>query len=364
MEKNNSFPLAIRLSQIVTGIVALFFILYIGQDILIPLTFALVIAILLNPFVNYLQNKKVNRVISIIIAVVIAFLLLAGLFYFIGSQIVNFSDAIPAMKQKLNILFSDTVTWVSQSLNISTTKINEWLLKQKTAGLSNSTAVIGQTLSAISGVFIMLFLLPVYIFMFLFYKPLLLDFIAQLFPVTKHKTVAEVLNETKSLIQNYLVGLMIEAAIVAALNSLGLFMLGIDYALLLGVIGALLNIIPYIGGIIAISLPMIIAIATKEPMYAVYVLFVYMAVQLIDNNFIVPRIVASKVKVNALVSIVVVLIGGALWGVPGMFLSLPLTAIIKVIFDRIEQLKPFGFLIGDNMPHISKGILNFRKAKK
>ena len=127
----------------------------------------------------------------------------------------------------------------------------------------------------------------------------------------------------KNLIQNYLRGLLIEAVLVATLNTAVLLIVGVQYAVLLGIIGALLNVIPYIGGIIAIGLPMILAFATISPLSAVFVLGGYLVVQFIDNHYIVPKIVASRVKINALVSIVVVLIGGALWGIPGMFLSIP-----------------------------------------
>jgi predicted PurR-regulated permease PerM len=200
--------------------------------------------------------------------------------------------------------------------------------------------------------------------MIIYYKPLLLEFIARLFPKNVHVTVVEVLTETKSLIQSYLFGLLVEAALVAILNSAALMILGIQYAILLGVIGALLNIIPYIGGVVAVALPMLLALATKQPVDALYVLIAYLIVQFIDNNFFVPKIVASKVKINALVSIIVVLAGNALWGVPGMFLSLPLTAIVKVIFDRIGPLQPFGFLLGDNQPDITQEIFVIRRKKK
>jgi predicted PurR-regulated permease PerM len=132
-----------------------------------------------------------------------------------------------------------------------------------------------------------------------------------------------------------------------------LFALGIEYAILLGIIGALLNLIPYIGGLVAVALPMIVALATKtSAWYAIYVLVIYYIIQLIDNNYIVPYIVASKVKINALFSIIVVFVGNALWGIPGMFLSIPLLAIIKLIFDHVESLKPWGFVLGDTMPQI------------
>ena len=131
---------------------------------------------------------------------------------------------------------------------------------------------------------------------------------------------------------------------------------------MLGIIGALLNVIPYIGGVVAVALPMAIALATKStPMVAFYVLAFYYLIQLIDNNIIVPLIVTSKVKINALFAIIIVFAGNALWGVSGMFLSIPVVAIIKVICDHIEPLHPIGFLLGVTMPDL----LTFKiKAKK
>mgnify|MGYP003594708245 CR=1 FL=1 len=120
---------------------------------------------------------------------------------------------------------------------------------------------------------------------------------------------------------------------------------------MLGIIGALLNVIPYIGGVVAVALPMAIALATKStPMVAFYVLAFYYLIQLIDNNIIVPLIVTSKVKINALFAIIIVFAGNALWGVSGMFLLISILAIVKLICDHIEPLKPWGFLLGDTMP--------------
>ena len=147
----------------------------------------------------------------------------------------------------------------------------------------------------------------------------------------------------------------------AILDTVVLLILGIEYAVVIGILGALLNLIPYIGGLVAVAIPMMIALVTKDSAWsALYVLILYYIVQLIDNNYFVPKIVASKVRINALVSIVAVLAGGALWGVSGMFLSIPLIAIIKVVCDQIEPLKPFSLLLGDTMPVI--GI--FKNKKK
>jgi predicted PurR-regulated permease PerM len=175
--------------------------------------------------------------------------------------------------------------------------------------------------------------------------------------------VSEIVTQIKTVIQQYLIGLVIEAGIMATLNTTALLILGIQYAILLGIISALLNVIPYIGGLIGVILPMIVALATKSSYWsAIYVLIAFYAIQLFDNNFIVPKIVASKVKINALFSIIVVFVGNALWGIPGMFLSIPLLAIVKLIFDHLEPLKPWGFLLGDTMPPLLK-IKSFFKKK-
>ncbi|MBK7307614.1 MAG: AI-2E family transporter [Chitinophagaceae bacterium] len=355
-----TLPLYARLSMTTIGLAAFFYILYIGQDILVPLIFATIIAILLNPVINFLCRKGMNKVVAILLVLIVALVAIGALMYFMGSQISSFSESMPELKQKTNAIYNDITTWVSQKFNVGKPKIAAWVDKTKGEGMNNSSAVIGETIGTIGGVLVLVFLLPVYTFMILFYKPLLLEFIGRLFQRDKHKVVAEVLMQTKVLIQSYLVGLMLEAALVAVLNSAALLIIGIKYAVLIGIIGALLNIIPYIGGLVAISIPMLLAIATKEPIDALWVFIAYIMVQFIDNNLFVPKIVASKVKINALVSIIVVLIGGALWGVAGMFLSIPLTAIVKVIFDRIEPLAPFGFLLGDNQPEIGKSVFNFK----
>jgi len=200
--------------------------------------------------------------------------------------------------------------------------------------------------------------------MILFYQPHLVQFIHKLFGADNNQKVNEILLETKVIIQSYLIGLFAEFAIIAVLNSAGLLVLGIQYAVLLGIIGAFLNIIPYLGGLIAVFIFMIVALITKSPVYVLYVAALYTIIQFIDNNYIVPKVVGSKVKLNALVSLLAVIAGAALWGIPGMFLSIPLTAILKLLFDRIDSLKHWGFLMGDTMPPLLKLKLDLSNISK
>ncbi|MEJ1237935.1 AI-2E family transporter [Chryseolinea sp. T2] len=337
-------PTYLKLAQIIVGLIGFFYILYIGQDIFIPLTFAVIIGILLNPIVNFLVRKGLNRVLAISMAILGVSVVAVGIGLFIGSQLAHFSDTFPQFKEKFGILQKDAIDWTAQTFNISKVRINAWIAETK-GGLVNSS-VIKKTLGALTSLLVLV-ILPVYIFLVLYYKNRLLEFIERLFEKNEHNVVAEVLTETKALIQGYLVGLSLEAVVVAVLNSVALLIIGVEYAVLLGIIGALLNLIPYLGGLIAIALPMLVAMATGSPLDVLWVVIAYVVVQFLDNNFLVPRIVASKVRLNALISIIIVLIGNALWGISGMFLSIPLTAILKVIFDRIDSLKPFGFLLGD-----------------
>ncbi len=359
MQNTTKLPFYAQAALISVGLFALMSMLYIGQSIMLPIIYATIFAIALNPLVNFFVRKKVNRVVAITITLVIVSLISLLLIVVLSSRLTTFIDSFPKLLDKFYVTFNRSISWLSTNFNINKTFISD----TKTELLSGSSALIGKTFNTVGNTLAIFFLIPVYVFMILYYQPLLLDFIRQLFGLQNQKEVNEILISIKLIIQKYLTALLLEAGIIAALNSVGLLILGIDYAIVLGIIGAILNVIPYLGGMIALALSMIVAFATEESsIYPLLVALQYLIIQLIDNNFVLPKLVASKVRINALVSIIVVIAGGALWGIPGMFLSIPLTAILKVIFDHIEILKPWGFLLGDTMP--IQPILLFRRKKK
>ncbi len=346
------------------GLFVLFTIFYIAKGIIVPLVFATILAILLHPIVNFFVRRRINRLIAIVITLFLAFSVIVAFGAFLFSQASKFSESWPILVDKFTEILNQIITWASGYFDVDQQRIHEWITTTKSEVINTSSAAIGKTLITLGSGVVILFLIPVYIFMILYYHPLLIEFIRRVFGKSDPGQVNEIITQTKTVIQRYLVGLVIEAVIVATLNSAALLILGIDYAILLGIIGALLNVIPYIGGIVAVALPMMIAVATKSTAwYAVWVLASYYFIQLIDNHYIVPKIVASKVKINMLFSIIVVLAGNALWGIPGMFLSIPLLAIVKLIFDHIEPLKPWGFLLGDTMPSLLKIKPIFKKVK-
>jgi predicted PurR-regulated permease PerM len=359
-------PFYARATIFFVGFFILVSMLYIAQGIIVPIVFSVLIAILLQPVTSFFVRHKINRVIAILLTLLMTLVVIAGFGVFIVSQVTLFSESWPVLVEKFTETLNQSITWAAEYFDINPKKIHDWITKSKGELINTSGAAIGQTLLGIGNGVVIVFLVPLYVFMILFYQPLILDFIHKLFAENHQVKVAEIVTQTKTVVQRYLMGLVIETAMVATMNSVALLILGIDYAILLGVIGALLNLIPYIGGLVAVALPMMIAIVTKSTAwYALYVLAAYYTIQLIDNNYIVPKIVASKVKINALFSIIVVLAGNALWGIPGMFLSIPLLAIIKLIFDHIDSLKPWGFLLGDTMPSILKiKPITLRKKKK
>lgn len=341
------YPFYLKATVILFGIILLVYIFSALGDILVPLAFAAFIAILLNPLCNRFIKWKIPKVPAILLTILIAFIFVAALFWFLSAQIAQFSESFPALKEKFILVSKELEQWIELKFGVSTEKQVQFV-KQ---ALDNSQALLGKTVGTVLGTLSIIFLIPVYIFMILFYKTLILNFIYEVFKEEHSKSVAEILKETKLAVQSYIVGLLIEMVIVGIMNSAALLILGVKYAILLGVIGAILNMLPYIGGIIAIALPVLITTVTKDG-YSTQlgIVIAYLIIQFIDNNIVFPRFVSIKVQINALISIVIVLLGNALWGISGMFLSVPFVAVLKIIFDRIDELKPWGKLLGDNVP--------------
>jgi predicted PurR-regulated permease PerM len=264
-------PFYAKVTILLVGLIALVTIMYIAKGIIVPVVFATIIAIVLNPVVNFFVRIKINRVVAITLALFLTFLAIFAFVSVFISQAGRFSESWPALVDKFTAIINQTINDGSEYFNKDPQKIHAWFAKTQSEIINISTAAIGQSLVIAGSVLVILFLLPVYIFLILFYQPIILEFIRRLFGETNQKEVSEVITQTKTVIQRYLTGLFIEAVIVAALDTVALLILGIEYAFLLGIIGALLNIIPYIGGLVAVALPMIVALVTKSsPFYALY----------------------------------------------------------------------------------------------
>jgi predicted PurR-regulated permease PerM len=355
------YPFYFRTTVILFGLVLFVYILFFLRDILVPLSFALLLAILLNPLTILLEKWRIPRALAITLSIIIAMIVIGGITYFLFVEVKSLSADLPVFKEKFDTLVNKFKHFARSDFGITTKKQNEYLNDAQN-GLK---PMLASAMGSIFGALLMAFLLPVYTFLFLFYKTLILNFLFELFAEADEKELNVVLSQTKGAIQNYMFGLLLEALIVATLNTSALLILGVDYAVLLGVLGALLNVLPFIGGILAVLFPILVATITKDGFHTqLWIIISYMTIQFIDNHFLVPYIVASRVRINALVSIVIVLMGGALWGVSGMFLSIPFIGVLKIIFDRLPEMKPWGLLIGMEIPTKRKGQLFKLRRKK
>ncbi|HRH59576.1 MAG TPA: AI-2E family transporter [Chitinophagaceae bacterium] len=343
-----STPLYVKITCILLILGLIFFTFFIAQDIILPLGFSFLIAVLLYPLEKLFARIRIPRVLCILLSLVIATVVIAGIIMFLSYQLSSFIDDLPAIKKNLTDFFSNTQNWIDNTFHVSKQQQNQVISDAQKDGMGNAKDVAGTTLGVLTSSLGTLILVPIYTFLFMYYRNHLIMFTIKMFDDKHAQTVSSVVSKIRTVMQQYVSGLLIETSCVAVLNCIGLLIFGVPYSILLGVIGAILNLIPYIGGLIALILTGIVTLSNTGDTYKTLgSIGVYFAVQFIDNNILVPRIIGSSVKLNALVSIVVVLTGGALCGVGGMFLSLPFAAICKVVFDHVEELKPWGMLLGD-----------------
>jgi len=347
----NRLPFIVTLTSALLGTILLVLILYVGREILAPIALSAFLALLIQPIVRFLMRHRVSHVLAIVAAITALVLVVAGIVVFCSVQIAHFTEEWPRLEIKINMYFAQLQAFVEEHLHITQSRQIQLLKEGAGSAARTGAASIGGVLLALSSVTIQLFLVPIYIFLFLYYHDLWVEFFFRLASRKEHGRVGTILRNAGGTVQQYLVGRAIETVIVTILNTAALLLLGIDYAVLFGLLAGLLNLIPFIGVIIGSVLPILMALIIKDSIwYALGVLGSFTAIQFIDNHVIMPFIVGGRVNVNSLVAIVALLVGALIWGVIGMILSLPIVAVLKVIFDHIEGLKPWGMLLGDAIP--------------
>lgn len=345
-----TIPFYVRLSLNLITLSILSLVLYVGQGILVPFFFSVLLATLLLPVTNFLQKTGLPKVPSILVTILLALAIIGGILYFLSNQVSVFLNDIEAIRERVSALADNLQLWINKTFNITETQQNKYL-KDTTENIKNSGAgFLGKTVTTITESLSYVVFLPVYTFLILFYKDLIKRFFIAVFRTSREEDVSGVLFQARTIGRDYILGLLIDMTIVFTLNTIGFLILGIHYPVFLALVAALLNLIPYIGMLIANVFAMVITLVTSENIADVlWVAVVLAAVQFIDNNFLIPMIVGNKVRINALVTIIGVVIGGTLCGVGGMFLAIPAIAVLKVIFDHVEDLKPWGMVLGDDV---------------
>jgi len=355
------WPVTVKRSVELLGLCLAGLIIITGSHILMPLLLAFFLSIVLLPVYRFLTKIRFPEVLAITLALLLLMIITGGILWFVSSQFTSLIDDFPAIQKNVLMHLERLGDWVTRQTNFSAENQVQFV-KDQSAKLLNSTgAILGTAASSVSSMLIFFGLIPIYIFLILFYKNLLLRFVVLWFPETAHPQLREVLTETEAMVKSYLVGLLIQITYITVLLGGTLMLFGIKHALLIGIMFGILNLIPYVGALIGNILGVLLTLTSSQELWPVLTVLITIAVvQFLDNNILMPRIVGSKVKINALVSIIGVVIGGSLAGIAGMFLSMPVIAVLKIIFDRTTQFKQWGVLFGEEKPRINP-LLKLRK---
>ena len=352
MSQLTSLPFSARLSYYLIAIIASTYIFYVGQDVIIPLLLSIFFAIILQPIVNFLKNKiGIPKVIGALVTVALLVAIIIGIFIYISLQIGDIVSDIDKIQSNLNIHISNLQHYIRTKFSISSSEQNSFINEAAKDSLEKGKQLIGVTISSFSNTVMNTILVPIYTFLFLLYGTHFKIFLKKLMAKEHHIKLNDIVFEIKSTVKNYIFGLILEMFFVSILTTIGLFFIGVKYAIVLGLITGILNLIPYVGILFAGIITVIASLTGSADLSIIFgIIIVNIIVQFIDNNMLVPLIVSSKVKINAISTIVGILIGSALAGISGMFLAIPIIAIFKVIFDRIDRLEPWGYLLGDDLP--------------
>ena len=329
------FKSLVVLTLVITGLILI-------DDIIIPIAFAALFSVVLLPAARMLEPRT-GRILSILIVLLATFLVMMLITWFVINQLTDLVENLPNLQQKFYSVVEGTSQTIKQKFKIST----EDQTKMLADGLSNLSSYLGGLLVSTTYLVYFFIQVPIYIFLFLFYRDKFQEFFLTLTPDSELKWEKEV----EGVVRGYISGLTIVVIIAGILNGIGLLILGIDNAIFFGFLSGTLTMIPYVGITIGASLPTIMALLTKDSIwYAVGVVAVHTFVQFLEGNFITPRITGSRISVNAMAAILALLLGGKILGIPGMILAVPAIGILKILLSYSTSLRPLVILLGNNPP--------------
>ena len=330
------------------GLSLLVFILRKLDNVLLPILFAALLSVLLLPLVTRLERLKFPRIWAIIVALLVMLGSLAGLFYLFGSQIMSLRDELPKLQAKSVEYFDQMQQWASVKFGYHPMSKQELIDSSVKSVQKSAGGYLGSTLSTTAGILSVTTLVPIYIFCFLYYRDHMRQFLFRFVTPDKRTGVLHTMDNIQTVVQAYIQGLLTVIVVVSILNATGLLLLGVKFAVFFAVFASVLAIIPYIGIMVGSAIPALITLVeTGSPGKAAAVVGVFTFVQFLEGNFITPMITGSKVSINPMAAIIALILGGELWGTPGMILSIPLMAVLKVVFDASKTTEPWGFLLGD-----------------
>jgi predicted PurR-regulated permease PerM len=341
-------PFYTKLAMVLISLIALFYIAVLGKSVLVPLVFGLLFSVMLLPLANFLERRlHFPRSVASLVSVLLLICSLAGLLWVVGSQISDLADDWPQFKQQVLSSISSLQQWISTKFHIRIHQQMTYVNNATSKLLETGGSVLGNVALSLSSFLLTLVFILIDTFFLLYYRRLIIRFLVAVFREENAVIVYDIIAQVQSRIRQYILGLLLEMVIVSTASCLGLWIAGVKYAILLGLITGLFNIIPYIGIFTALLLSVVVTFATAGAAKLLLVIAIQVGIHLVDSNVLLPVVVGSKVRINAFITVLGVIIGDAVWGIPGTFLAIPIIAIAKIVFDRIDNLKPWGLLFGD-----------------
>ena len=348
LHMTNQGLIKISLVLFITTILLIFVI--VTKDVLMPFCFSIFLSYLMYPLVWRLERLGIHRIISIMIVLLITITLLITVIFVMSSRISSIQIDYHAIKELFDTKVDSLLFFIESKFGVQVATIDDYMSDVSGVLFSSWQSAFGKLFSATTSTIFTITLLPVYIFLLLYYRTKTARFVFMLAGREKKAKALNILRQISMVTTKYMGGLLIVVFILAIMNTTGLYIIGVPHALLFGVFAACLNLIPYIGTFIGGLVPILYILFTyTNPLNTmIQVLILFIVVQSIEGNFLTPRIVGGNIKINALAIIIGLFVGNMVWGMAGMLIVVPVMAIMKIFMENFDELKPFAFLLSDD----------------
>jgi len=343
----SKYPLSVKLIVSLLTIVLFFFSIIEARDFLYPIVLGLLFGYLLYPIACFLEKRNFPRIPASIISIVFFLVVVGSVIFFIYKQAGNLLNDLPLYKQRALGNMDKVEQFIEKEFGITNLRLTEFLRIRIKYLFETGSDFLNKFFTATAGTIFRLGILPVYIFLFLFYRTKLAYFILKIVKPDKKLIAIKVLKEFSTVVSRYMGGISTVVLILCLINTGAMILIGIDYPVIFGILSAFCAFIPYFGTLIGGSIPFMFSILTGDsPTLAFKVIIAYLIIHFLENNILTPNIVGNSLRINPMVIIIGIIAAGMVWGLPGMFAIVPLLAMFNILSENVENLHPYSFLFG------------------
>ena len=340
--------LAQRMSFTLLSIILFIYGLVIIRNFLYPVAFGFLLAYLLYPVANWLENKSVPRILANLLTILGALVILTSLILLAYNRLLPIAGSLPKLAESGITNLSQMIAGIGEYFGFEKDDTERLIRDQVSVMLQTGSEYFQALFSATTSTVVALGLLPVYIFLFLYYRTKFMYFLLKIAGRDYRSEVIAILREISTIMVRYMAGVIMVVLILCFINSTGLWIIGIRYPVALGVVAALFNFIPYFGTLLGGLVPFLFALIVEgDIVLSLRVVILFIIIQFIENNILTPNIVGGNVKINPFFIITGLVAASMIWGIPGMLLIVPFLAIIRIVFSHIDFMRPYAFLLGE-----------------